>query len=62
MWHFLPLPVRSTISGCVRNLNTRVAAPPLDPDLRRRLNHEFRPDVERLSALLGRDLTHWVAE
>ena len=62
MWHFLPLPMRSAISRHVRELNTRVAAPPLDPDLRRRLNGIFRPDVERLSGLIGRDLMHWVAE
>ncbi|MCB1088865.1 MAG: sulfotransferase domain-containing protein [Verrucomicrobiae bacterium] len=39
-------------------------APPLsdkriDPNLRKRLVEEFRPEVERLSALLGRDLSHW---
>ena len=33
-----------------------------DPDLRRRLQHEFAPDVERLSQLLNRDLTHWIRE
>jgi len=36
-----------------------VPRPPMDPDLRRRLQDEFRPDVERLSELLHRDLTHW---
>jgi hypothetical protein len=30
--------------------------PPLAMDLRRRLEDELRPDVRRLSALLGRDL------
>jgi len=29
------------------------------PDLRARLQAELLPDVERLSALLDRDLTHW---
>ena len=62
MWHLLPLPMRSAISSQVRKLNTRVAAPALDPDLRRRLNGVFRSDVARLSELIGRDLTHWVAE
>ena len=32
---------------------------PLDPDLQRSLRQEFTPEVERLSALLGRDLTRW---
>lgn len=31
----------------------------LAPDLRRQLDQEFAPEVERLSALLGRDLTGW---
>jgi hypothetical protein len=34
--------------------------PPMDKDLERRLRAEFAPDVERLGALLQRDLTHWV--
>lgn len=33
--------------------------PPLDPDLRKRLQAEFFPEVRRLSELLGRDLTRW---
>ena len=32
---------------------------PLDPELRRRLTDEFRPETERLEELLGRDLSHW---
>jgi hypothetical protein len=32
---------------------------PLPEDLRAALRREFAPEVERLSALLGRDLTHW---
>jgi len=31
----------------------------LDPDLRRKLKLEFAPEIERLSELIGRDLTHW---
>jgi hypothetical protein len=31
----------------------------MDPELRRHLKLEFAPEVERLSELLGRDLTHW---
>ena len=33
--------------------------PPLDENLRMRLQLEFAPEVERLSDLLGRDLTSW---
>jgi hypothetical protein len=41
-------------------LNTRLEKrPPLDPKLRAELQGEFAPEVERLSELLGKDLTHW---
>jgi hypothetical protein len=33
----------------------------LDPGVRRRLQGELEPEVQRLSALLGRDLRHWCA-
>ena len=43
-----------------RKLNTEhVPRQPLPPLLRRQLQEEFAPDVERLSELLGRDLSHW---
>lgn len=32
---------------------------PMDPGLRRRLTAEFAPEVERLSTMLGRDLSAW---
>ena len=32
---------------------------PIDAELRRRLQQHFRPEVERLSSLLQRDLTFW---
>jgi hypothetical protein len=41
-------------------LNTRAERrPPLAVEVRAQLKREFAPEVERLSALLGRDLTHW---
>jgi len=47
----------------LRRLNTRYRQrPPIDPDLRRRLQAEFRTEVECLSELLGRDLTGWCRE
>jgi hypothetical protein len=52
--------VRETLARSLRRLNTREAPrSPIDPDLRRRLEAEFAPDVERLGRLLGRDLAHW---
>lgn len=63
---FVPLPpsMRKTLLEGVKQklkrLNTKhVPRPPLDPELRRSLQKEFAPEVERLSNLLGRDLTHW---
>lgn len=32
---------------------------PMNAGLSKRLRAEFAPEVERLSKLLGRDLTHW---
>jgi hypothetical protein len=32
---------------------------PMNPELKQRLKEEFRPEVERLSHLLDRDLTYW---
>jgi hypothetical protein len=39
-------------------VNTR-RVPPLDPMLRKRLLEKYRPDIEKLSDLLNRDLSHW---
>jgi len=33
--------------------------PPMDPALKRRLAEEIRPDVERLSRIIGSDLSSW---
>ncbi len=33
--------------------------PPLPQSLMRQLQEEFRPEVEQLSELLGRELMHW---
>jgi hypothetical protein len=59
--HALPShALRSHLLGTAKRLNTR-AKPraPLDPTLQRRLRQTFVPEVERLSALIDRDLTHW---
>lgn len=40
--------------------NTRFEKrPPIRAGLRTQLNREFAPEVEKLSELLGRDLSHW---
>jgi hypothetical protein len=59
--------IRSPVDRLWRALRTRVRAwnvsyaprRPLDPELRRQLKGEWRPEIEALSALLGRDLTGW---
>jgi hypothetical protein len=33
--------------------------PEISPELKKRLRSKFAPDVERLSEMLGLDLTHW---
>jgi len=53
-------PARQGFKGWLRRFNNRYEPrPPMEPRLRRRLQAEFAPEVERLSALLGRDLTPW---
>lgn len=57
---FIPRPLRYLMFMTVKTFNTRYEPrPPIAPELRRRLQAEFAPEVERLSQLLGRDLTHW---
>jgi hypothetical protein len=38
----------------------REKRPPLSGDMREMLNEYYRPDVDKLSALLGRDVTYWL--
>lgn len=52
--------LRQKVKAELRRLNTTYTArAPMDPDLREQLRVEFRPEVERLGELLGRDLSHW---
>jgi len=59
----LPRPIFTALHDVERRLwklNSRSEKrPPLAPDARAQLQREFAPEVERLSELLGRDLTHW---
>jgi hypothetical protein len=51
---------RQGFKGWLRRLNAKhESRPSMDPELRRRLQVEFTLEVEQLSTLLGRDLTHW---
>lgn len=43
-----------------RALGRRPAKPALSPELRRELCVYFRDDVNKLSAILGRDFSHWL--
>lgn len=52
--------LRHNVLKGLRRLNTKYEPRrPLAPELRQRLQAEFLPEIERLSNLLGRDLTHW---
>jgi hypothetical protein len=50
----------SQLRRAIKNRNTRRATrPPLDPALRETLRAAFADDIERLGAVIGRDLSHW---
>lgn len=56
----LPPAVRRRLFNRVKTLNdSGKPRPPMDERLRQALESEFRPEVDRLSALLDRDLTRW---
>jgi hypothetical protein len=51
--------IRSILSESNRVLGPR---PPMDQALRKRLQEEFEPKIDRLSRMLGRDLSAWCKE
>lgn len=56
----MPSQLRLRLARGIKHLNTNYGPhPPLNPELKKKLQAEFLPEVERLSKLLGRDLTHW---
>jgi sulfotransferase family protein len=56
----MPRPLRRALVDNLWRFNVRYTErPTLNPELKKRLQEEFAPDVERLSGLLDRDLTHW---
>ncbi len=56
----VPPALRPAVASLAMRLNSRnVALPPLHPRVHARLCEAFAPDIERLGAMLGRDLSHW---
>ena len=51
--------VRSSVGGFLNRLNIVYEKRSIGPELRSRLSIEFAPEVERLSAVVGRDLSGW---
>lgn len=59
----MPPVVRHPLRDLVRHAYTNhTPRSQISPELRRHLQQHFLPEVERLSALLGRDLTGWCTE
>jgi hypothetical protein len=51
---------RKALGGYLLGLNSiNEPRPPIEPELRDRLQKEFFPEIQRLSTLLHRDLTAW---
>ncbi|MEY2477451.1 MAG: hypothetical protein QOG87_2766 [Actinomycetota bacterium] len=53
------LPAKVGRDVLVRVINRNLAKPGMPADIRAELVEEFRPEVERLEVLLGRDLASW---
>ncbi|HKP21715.1 MAG TPA: sulfotransferase domain-containing protein [Thermoleophilaceae bacterium] len=59
----VPLRVRRAARYELLRLNTRTAQrAPIDPALKQRLRAELTPGIERLAALIDRDLSRWTAQ
>ena len=58
--HFVPSGVRQRFIEMLKGYNIKYELlEPMNPELKKQLHEEFAPEVEKLSELLGRDLTHW---
>lgn len=56
----IPSPLRDRLQTLFRTVYlVEKRPPPMDKQLRSRLQQEFLPEVQQLSELLGRDLTDW---
>jgi len=57
----IPNPLRLAVRSRFRHWNTvHQSRPRLSPQLRQRLLREFHPEVTAVSALINRDLSHWL--
>ncbi|MCW6034870.1 sulfotransferase domain-containing protein [Spirulina subsalsa FACHB-351] len=57
----IPSRIRKSLRGSLEQYNVeQKSRSPLNPELKERLQREFRPEIEQLSELLHRDLSHWV--
>jgi hypothetical protein len=57
----IPTGLRRGVRKGMAKLNSRHAPrPPIDPELRAALLGELRPEIERLAAVIDRDLSAWV--
>ena len=58
----LPKIVRNALLDTLHRFNTvHTSRKPMDPDLKRELTIEFKPQVEQLGNMIGRDLSKWYA-
>ena len=56
----IPRNLQQKLGKKLTSLNIKYESrPPIDTELKRKLQAEFTPETERLSELLRRDLTHW---
>jgi hypothetical protein len=59
----LPQPIRRLGGNSLLRLNSpNTPRPPMNPTLRRSLRKELEVEVEGLSGLLDRDLSHWIVD
>lgn len=58
--YLVPQTWRRSLVNTLRNVNIRPAPrPEMSVEIKQRLSSKFAPDLERLSGILGFDLTHW---
>jgi hypothetical protein len=59
-FHWLPAPWPQRLSARLNRLNL-TTPPPLDAKVRQELTRLYREDILQLQALIGKDLSHWLA-
>lgn len=59
----LPFSIRHRLKQALSDSNMQsFEYPPMDPQIAARLRETFADEVQRLSTLIGRDLSHWLAK